>query len=72
MVDKWIEMLEESAWIQEHRIGLKSRHKGTASGSFIAQVEPEHPTYRISLYRYATNIFYIFFIFGWGLVASKF
>ena len=39
MIDKWIEILEQSAQIQGHRMGLKSRHKGTARGSFIAQVE---------------------------------
>jgi hypothetical protein len=56
MVDKWIEILEDSARIQGHRIGLKSRHKGTARGSFIAQIKRQHPTYLISLYRYATSI----------------
>jgi hypothetical protein len=56
MIDKWIEILEQSARIQGHRIGLKSRHKGTARGSFIAQIERQHPTYLISLYRYATSI----------------
>jgi hypothetical protein len=56
MVDKWIEILEESAWIQGHRIGLKSRHKGTARGSFVARIKREHPTYLTLLYRYATSI----------------
>jgi hypothetical protein len=57
MVDKWIEILEDSARIQGHRIGLKSRHKGMARGSFVAQIEREHPTYLISLYWYATSIY---------------
>jgi hypothetical protein len=56
MVDKWIEILEESARIQGHRIGLKSRNKGTVRGSFVARIEREHPTYLTSLYRYATSI----------------
>ncbi len=56
MVDKWIEILEESARIQGHSIGLKSRHKGTARGSFVARIEREHPTYLINLYWYATSI----------------
>ncbi len=57
MVDRWIEILEQSARIQVHLFGLKSRHKGTARGSFIAQVEREHHTYLISLYWYATSIY---------------
>ncbi len=56
MVDKWIEILDESAQIQGHRIGLKNRHKGTARGSFVARIKREYPTYLISLYRYATSI----------------
>jgi hypothetical protein len=48
--------LEDSAWIQGHRIGLKSRHKGTARGSFMTRIERDHPTYLVCLYRYATSI----------------
>jgi hypothetical protein len=36
MLERWIKELEQSARVQGHRIGLKSKHKGKVGGTFVA------------------------------------
>jgi hypothetical protein len=37
MKETWIKELEQSARVQGHRIGLKSKHKGKIGGTFVAE-----------------------------------
>jgi hypothetical protein len=38
MITSWIHELEQSASVQGHRIGLKSKHKGMIGGTDISRI----------------------------------
>ncbi len=56
MMERWIKELEQSARVQGHRIGLKSKHKGKVGGTFVARVNEQDPTYLLTLYWYAIEV----------------
>ena len=42
--------------MQGHRIGLKSKHKGTIGGTYVSRVNERDPSYLTYLFHYASGI----------------
>jgi hypothetical protein len=56
MITRWIHELEQSARVQGHRIGLKSKHKGMIGGTYISRINERDLTYLTYLFHYASGI----------------
>ena len=56
MITRWIHELEQSVRVQGHRIGLKSKHKGTIGGTYVSRINALDPTYLTYLFCYASGI----------------
>jgi hypothetical protein len=56
MITRWIHELEQSVRVQGHRIGLKSKHKGTIGGTYISRINGRDPSYLTYLFCYASGI----------------